>query len=168
MRRRTQLLNVRNDTMKRIVLFTVMSLAIVLSFAGGMVFAWQDTTGKTTMHIEQIPPKAKVALMSYASGTKLKAVERSLDNGVEVYEASWVVEKSAIWAQVTADSYLTQLKEEVQEKFVPPPVIATAQKTILKTNKIRYHRRTYVMFEAEPAESTGEKPVLLTPTGKSH
>lgn len=83
--------------------------------------------------MDQVPPKAREALLKLAGGAEIKEVEKETVNGVEVYEAEWMVDGKEREAKVTADGQPVKRRGEAKEEVITlEQAPAKAREAILK------------------------------------
>jgi len=116
--------------------------------------------------ISRIPQAARAALLKYAGGAPLKEVEREKENGVELYSAEWKANGREHEAKVTADGVLVELEEKVPAGAVPAAVRSAATKLFPNGAKVKFQKKTIVLYEVEAKVAGKEREVLISPTGK--
>jgi len=125
-----------------------------------------DEEDEDEVPISQIPQAAREALLKYARGAPLKEVEREKESGVELYEAEWKVNGREHEAKVTADGVLVELEEKVPAGAVPAAVRSAATKLFPNGTKVKFQKKTIVLYEVEAKVAGKEREVLISPTGK--
>lgn len=140
----------------------LVSFRVVLVLAGVAVTAWAADLSS----LDQVPEKAKAALMKLAGDNKILEVESEKEHGVAVYEASWKVDGREVEAEVTGDGVLLELEEGVDAQDVPEAVRAAAEQSLAGAEKIHYEKHTVVVYEAEGRVNGKAKEITVSPTGR--
>lgn len=118
--------------------------------------------------IDQVPAKAREALLKHANGAKFTEVERETVRGVVFYEAEWMVNGREHEAKVTADGTLVELEEAVDARDVPASVLEAAVKVFPKSAKLKFEKKMIVIYEVEARVDGKEREVLISPSGQVH
>ena len=122
-----------------------------------VVWAAEKEEKEQKVTMEQVPAKAREALLKLAGGAQITEVEKEIENGVEIYEAEWIADGVEHEAKVTADGKMVSEQDEEKEEQitmeqVPPQAREALMKAaggakILKVEKENEHGT--VAYEAE-------------------
>jgi hypothetical protein len=116
--------------------------------------------------LDKFPEKAKAALLKLAGDNKITEVEMEKEHGIQVYEASWLVDGKKHEAEVTADGVLLELEESVDSDKVPEAVRTAAGKALPGDQKLRYEKHTIVLYEVKGKVDGKNKEIAINPGGK--
>jgi hypothetical protein len=116
--------------------------------------------------LDNIPAKAREALLKLADGNAIVEVESEKEHGVQVYEASWRVNGKEVEAEVTADGILLETEQGVDAEAVPQAVRTAAETALAGADKIHYEMHTVVFYEVEGRVNGKNKEVKISPTGQ--
>jgi len=146
-------------------------MLVSLGVVGAGTFAvWAEEKGKEEDEQEvstnQVPAKAREALMKLAGQAKIIKFEREKKHGIDTYEGEWKVNGHEQGAVVTADGALVETEEEIDVKDVPEVVQKAAAKALEGATKLSYEKHTVVMYEVEGKVLGIERGVTIYPTGK--
>ncbi len=125
-----------------------------------------DDGDEEKIPLDQVPVKAREALLKHARGATITEVEREKERGVVLYEAQWKADGREHEAKVTASGELVELEEEVDPNQVPAAVKATAAEKFPAGAKLEYEKKMIVLYEIEAKIDGKEREVLISPTGK--
>jgi len=143
---------------KRWILLVLFGLGLV----AGIAVAGNDAK----ISLDQVPAKAREALLKLANGNPITEVEREKEHGKVFYEAEWLVDGRETEAKVTADGDLVELEEVVDAKDVPAAVKAVVAKKFPAGAKIEYEKVMIVVYEVEAMINGKEREIMVLPTGK--
>ena len=116
--------------------------------------------------LDQIPDKAREALLTLAGGAPISAVECAQEHGLVLYEAEWSARGRAVEAKVTADGDLVELEEQVGADAVPRRVRAVAARVFPQGARIKYEKAMVVVYEIEARVDGREKEIRVLTTGR--
>ena len=128
-------------------------LVILIGCAGG------DERGT----LESVPKAAAQALRTRSGGVALNKVDREVEGGVEMWEATWFENGRKHEAKVNAAGVVVEHEVEVPEAEVPPAVRATAETAVGKG--AQFVRHMTGNYEAELVVGGKEKEVMIAPDG---
>lgn len=114
--------------------------------------------------LDTIPKPAAEALRVEAGGVAIEKVERELEGGVELWEATWVANGRRHEAKVSAAGVLVEYEVEVPAAEVPPAVRATAVREL--GVGARYERLMDGTYEAEIVVAGKEREVVIGVDGQ--
>ncbi|MBN1489727.1 MAG: PepSY-like domain-containing protein [Phycisphaerae bacterium] len=144
----------------RRILMVLVPVALVAVFA---VTGW---AGDVAEALDQMPTKARAALVKLAGTATIVEAEQEKEHGVVCYEAEWAVDGREVGATVTADGELVEMEEELDEASVPAAIQAAATKALPAGTAVEYERVTTVVYEVEAKVDGKEKEMLISATGK--
>src|SRR5438045_2671763 len=98
----------------------VLVLMMLIGCAGG------DERGT----LDSVPNAAARALRAQSAGVTLTKIEREVEGGVEMWEATWIENGRKHEAKVNAAGVVVEHEVEVPEAEVPAPVRATAERVL--------------------------------------
>lgn len=136
--------------------------AAALAVVGGVAL----TVWAADISLGQIPEKAKAALLKLAGDNKIIEIESEKENGVQVFEAGWLVNGKPVEAEVTADGELLEMEAMVTDAEVPEAVRTAAQQALAGASRIHYEKHTVVFYEAEGRVDGKAKEVKISPAGQ--
>ncbi len=116
--------------------------------------------------IDQLPVKAKAALLKLAGDHPILEVESEKEHGIMVYEAAWEVDGNKVEAEVTADGVLLEMEEKVAAADVPAAVRDAAASVLGNADNVRYERHTEVFYEVKGTVDGKGKEIKISPGGK--
>lgn len=116
--------------------------------------------------LEEIPVKAREALLRLAGDSKITEVEVEKERGIVVYEAEWIADGVEVEAEVTADGVLLEIEEGVRPENVPEAVRATAANALAGAPQIHYEKHTIVFYEAEGKMNGKNVEISISPMGR--
>ncbi len=118
--------------------------------------------------IDQVPAKAREALLKHANGARFTKIERERVRDIVFYEAEWMVDGREHEAKVTADGALVELEEVVDARDVPAAVREAAAKAFPKSAKLEFEKKMIVIYEVEAKVDGKEREVLISMSGHVH
>lgn len=113
--------------------------------------------------LDSIPKAAAQALRVQSAGVTLNKIDREVEGGVEMWEATWIDGGRKHEAKVNAAGVVVEHEVEVPEAEVPAPVRASAEKAIGKGAQFVRHMNGN--YEAELVVGGKEKEVMIAPDG---
>jgi len=139
---------------------------MLLVLVGAGLVAVVSAVGDENIALNQIPEKAREALLKLAKGAPITEVEREKERGMIFYEAEWKFNGRETEAKVTADGDLVELEEEISAKDVPAAVKAVVAKEFPAGAKVEYEKVMVVVYEVEAKVNGKEKEIMVSPIGK--
>ncbi len=124
------------------------------------------TVWAANLTLDQLPARAKEALLKLADGNAITEIESEKEHGVQIYEAAWMVNGKEVEAEVTADGILLETEQGVAADEVPQAVRDAAQKALAGAEKVHYEMHTVVFYEVEGKVNGKNKELKISPTGK--
>jgi hypothetical protein len=142
-----------------------------LGLVGAGTFAvWAEEKAKQEdeqeIATDQVPVKAREALMKLAGEAKITKFEREKQHGIDTYEGEWKINGHEHGAVVTADGTLVETEESVDAKDVPEAVRKAAAKAFPGAQKLGYEKHTVIIYEVECEVMGIEREVKISPTGR--
>lgn len=116
--------------------------------------------------LNKVPVAAREALIVQAGSAKIDEVVVQDHDGAKVYEAAWESEGIVREALVTASGDVVVLEEEIAANAAPRPVRQTAGKAFPKGAKLRFEKRTVILYEVEAEIDGKESHIIVAPTGQ--
>ncbi len=153
---------------------TIGAAAGAVLFGGLLAFAQnqarQPAKGEQERKVTEaeVPKAALDALKRLAGTAKITEFAEEIEHGHTFYEGSWSGPDGAIDALVTASGDLVEIEETVPADKVPPVVRAEAEKAAGKGAKVKYEKKTLVIYEAHYRKGDRREEVTLTPDGRPH
>lgn len=145
--------------MKRTMKAALGTVTAVMGVIGLSVYA-------ADISMDQLPAKAKAALLKLAGDHPILEVESEKEHGIMVYEAAWEVDGNEVEAEVTADGILLEMEEKVSAADVPAAVRDAAASVLGNAGDIRYERHTEVFYEVKGKVDGKGKEIRISPGGK--
>lgn len=141
---------------------TTVLILIGAGLLGGIAIAAEEM--KTSL--DQIPAKAKDALVKLAGTAQITEVEAEKEHGLVLYEATWKTNGHEAAAKVTANGDLMELEQGVDAKDVPPGVTEAVAKAFPAGTPLVYEKTTVVIYEVQGKVNGHMKEIRVLPTGK--
>ncbi len=116
--------------------------------------------------IDQVPAKAREAILKHANVAKLTEVTQEEEDGVVLYEAEWSVAGRAHSLTVTADGTMVETEEDVDAKDVPPLVAKAAAKHLVGATGLKFEKKVVVLYEVSAKVNGKEREIVLTAAGQ--
>ncbi len=131
--------------------------------AGGFARAMVDDISP-----DQLPEGARRALEELSRGARLEELERDDEDGVRLYEAEWRDGRYEFEATVMGDGTLLELKEELPPERTPPAVLDAAARQFGPDARLRFERKTYVVYEVDGDVDGRRVGVYISVSGRRH
>lgn len=113
------------------------------------------------------PPKAaRAAIQALAGAGNTVAIEAEDENGVTVFEGSWMAEGLACEAVVTAAGDVVEREQQVSFASLPEAVKAAAKKLLPKGVEPMVEMKTVLIYEVEAEIDGEEEEWLFSATGQ--
>jgi hypothetical protein len=115
--------------------------------------------------LADLPGPAAAALKKQSGGNELSGFEAERANGVALYEAAWTEGGVEHEAKVTADGDLVELEQAIPASDAPATVRAAVAKAFGDGARVRYVKKTWIVYEVEGKVGGRHREVIYTPTG---
>lgn len=116
--------------------------------------------------LADIPAAAQEALRKLAGDAKIAEVKVEDEDGVKVYEAAWKLKDVEHEATVTAHGEVVETEQVIAASAAPEAVQKVAAKEFPKGAKVKFEKKTIVLYELEAEIDGQEKEFLVAPTGQ--
>jgi uncharacterized membrane protein YkoI len=143
---------------------TRMIAGLLVATAACLSIAVAGADEKTTL--DQVPVKAREALLRLAGGAQITEVEREHKHGMVLYEAEWVVDGREVEAVVTENGDLVEMEEEIDISQLPDNIRRVVEQEFPGATSLEIERVTVVMYEIEAKVNGREKEIKVLATGK--
>ncbi|HOW70959.1 MAG TPA: PepSY-like domain-containing protein [Phycisphaerae bacterium] len=125
----------------------------------------EESDEEEEIAMDQVPAKARAALMTLAGDAKITKVVKETEGGTVSYEAEWTVKGLSHEAEVTEDGALISTEETMDANAVPEAVLKTAAKIFPAGAKLTFEKETEVTYEVSCTIDGKEKEVQISPDG---
>ena len=115
---------------------------------------------------KEVPKAALEALKKQAAGAPLTQIEEEKEHGTTFYEGQWKGEHGRVEALVTSSGDLVEIEEEIASDRLPVSVIAAAQKLAGADAKMKWEKKTQILYEVKFKKGESYHELLLTPDGR--
>lgn len=126
----------------------------------------EDKSKEEKIMMDQVPAKAREALMKLAGDAKITAVTKETDDDEVSYEAEWTVKDLAHSASVTEEGALISAEEVMNPNAVPEAVRKAAAKLFPAGAKLVFEKETKVTYEVTCTIDGKEKEAEISPGGQ--
>jgi hypothetical protein len=116
----------------------------------------------------EVPKAALEALKRLADTARITEFEEEIEHGHTFYEGSWSGPNGNVDALVTASGDLVEIEETIPADKVPSLVRAETEKAAGKGAKVKYEKKTLVMYEVHFKKGDRGQEVILTPDGRRY
>ncbi len=140
-----------------------MSVAIVRAFG-------PPEEGETERKVKEseVPKAAMAALKKHAGEHAITEFAEEIEHGCKYYEGSWTTASGHVDVLVTEAGALVEIEEGVSADSIPAAVSAAVEKIAGKGAKLRYEKKTMVMYEVKFEKDKRRHELVLSPDGREH
>lgn len=125
-----------------------------------------DDEKEERITMDQVPAKARKALMKLTGDAKITEVVRETDDGAVSYEAEWTSKGLSYEAEVTEEGVLISSQETLDVNAVPEAVRKAAAKLFPAGAKLTFSKEIKVTYEVTCTINGKEKEVQISPHGQ--
>ncbi len=160
--------------MQRSRFLTIGAAAGAIVLGGLLAFAQnqagQPAKGEQERKVTEaeVPKAALDALKRLADQAKITEFAEEIEHGHTYYEGSWSGPNGDVDALVTASGDLVEIEEAIPADKVPSVVRAETEKAAGKGAKVKYEKKTLVIYEAHYKKGDRREEVTLTPDGRRY
>jgi len=149
--------------------------ACALLIAGSLALA-QDTPapnksvqGESERAVKEseVPKAALETLKRHANNATLTEFAEEIEHGHTFYEGSYKGASGHVDVLVTATGDLVEIEEAIPGDKAPAVVQAEARKAAGKDAKLRFEKKTMVLYEVHFKQGDEGQEIVLTPDGRS-
>ncbi|MBI5762640.1 MAG: hypothetical protein HZA51_03855 [Planctomycetes bacterium] len=116
----------------------------------------------------EVPKAALAALKKHAGDNAITEFAEEIEHGCKYYEGSWKTASGHVDVLVTDAGALVEIEEGVSADSIPAAVAAAAEKVAGKGAKLRYEKKTMVMYEVKFEKDKRRHELVLSPDGREH
>ena len=119
-----------------------------------------------TVKESEVPKAALEGLRRHASNATFTEFAEEIEHGHTFYEGSYKGASGHVDVLVTDTGDLVEVEEAISGDKAPAAVQAEAQKAAGKDAKLRYEKKTMVLYEVHFKQGSEGREILLTPDGR--
>jgi uncharacterized membrane protein YkoI len=135
--------------------------------ADGKPVAENEEAEDDELTIDQVPAKAREALLKLAGDNRITEVEKEKEHGVVAYEADWAVNGREYSACVSADGEIIETEETINTNDVPEAVRAAAAKLLPGAEKLKFEKTVKIEYEISGVVNGKKREIEVSPAGAS-
>ncbi|MBP7934941.1 MAG: PepSY-like domain-containing protein [Phycisphaerae bacterium] len=125
-----------------------------------------DEEKEEKIAMDQVPAKARDALMKLVGDGTVTEVVKEIEDGVVSYEAEWTAKGQSHEAEVTEEGALVSTEETVDMNAVPEAVRKAAAKRFPAGAKLTFSKEIEVTYEVSCTIDGKEKEIEISPSGQ--
>ena len=114
----------------------------------------------------EVPKAALEALKRHANNAAFTEFAEEIEHGHTFYEGSYKGASGHVDVLVTDTGDLVEIEEAISSDKAPAVVQAEARKAAGKDAKLRFEKKTMVLYEVHFKQGSEEQEVVLTPDGR--
>lgn len=139
-------------------------LCASLSFAAQDKPAMQDSERK--IKEAEVPKAALEALKKVAANAAFTEFAEEIEHGHKFYEGTYKGPNGNIDALVTDSGDLVEIEESIPAEMAPAAVRAAAEKSAGKDAKVRFEKKTMIVYEIHYSKDGKGRETILSPDGR--
>ncbi len=140
-----------------------MSVAIVRAFGPP-----KEGESERRVKESEVPKAAMSTLKKHAGEHAITEFAEEIEHGCKYYEGSWKTTAGHVDVLVTEAGALVEIEEGVSADSIPAAVAAAVEKSAGKGAKLRYEKKTMVMYEVKFEKDNRRHELVLSPDGREH
>lgn len=121
-----------------------------------------------TVKESEVPKAALATLKKHAGDNAITEFAEEIEHGCKYYEGSWKSASGHVDVLVTEAGALVEIEEGVSADSIPAAVAAAVEKVAGKGAKLRYEKKTMVMYEVKFEKDKRRHELVLSPDGRQH
>ncbi|MHC4761837.1 MAG: PepSY-like domain-containing protein [Planctomycetota bacterium] len=115
----------------------------------------------------QVPTAALAALKKQAGDTQITNFAEEIEHGSTFYEGSWKAPSGRnMDVLVTPTGDLVNIEEKVTADQVPAAVLKAARKKAGEDTKLKFEKKTMILYEVKLKKGEKKRELLFTPDGR--
>ena len=156
--------------MSRLRVFAVGCAGVVILIGGVLALAQNKAPvaeQERKVKEAEVPKPALEALKKLADKAPITEFAEEIEHGTKFYEGSWAGPTGNVDALVTDSGDLVEIEEVVPAEKVPTRVRAESQKQAGKDAKIKFEKKTMVLYEIHFDKGGKGQEAIFTPDGRT-